>query len=178
MLYYLTNADPAYSDGVSFVGATNGRRRGEGHRRPTAWNGFRDTVDDPIFGWKVLLLLPSQSALPLLQYYLVDADPSSGDGFSFAGGMYSQEPGPYEEWQERGRIIEAYSLQGAKDAVKDPIFGLKMGENSQTGESGFRSVGCCLLSLTFRSFVTVFRSFIITFYVLFVTFSALVSLFQ
>ncbi|GAQ79010.1 hypothetical protein KFL_000220420 [Klebsormidium nitens] len=71
-------------------------------------------------------------------YYLVDADLSYGDGFSFAGGMYSQEPGPYEEWQERGKIVEAYALRGAKGEVKDPIFGLKMGENSQTGESGLR----------------------------------------
>lgn len=68
----------------------------------------------------------------------MDADLSYGDGFSFAGGMYSQEPGPYEEWQEKGKIVEAYALTGAKGEVKDPIFGLKMGENSQTGESGLR----------------------------------------
>lgn len=70
--------------------------------------------------------------------YLVDAEVQVGDGFYFAGGKYSNEPSPADEWFKSGKLVEAYPVSGTGKA-KDPIFGLAMGEASQTSEDLFRA---------------------------------------
>ncbi|KAF7825901.1 putative hydrolase isoform X1 [Senna tora] len=67
--------------------------------------------------------------------YLLDAPVSVGDGFSFSGGKYSDEPSPSDEWFKQGRMVKAHSILGTGEKAKDPIFGLTMGVGSQaTGE--------------------------------------------
>lgn len=69
---------------------------------------------------------------------LIDAPVSKGDGFSFAGGKYADEVGPAGVWEARGASILAYPTQGGVTKAKDPIFGLPMGEKSQTAGAEFR----------------------------------------
>ncbi|KAL2650456.1 hypothetical protein R1flu_018584 [Riccia fluitans] len=70
--------------------------------------------------------------------YLLDAPVSEGDGFSFSGGKYSNEVGRAEEWYAKGRIVKAYPVKGGLEKAKDPLFGLPMGEGSQTSDDFFR----------------------------------------
>ncbi|XP_047312979.1 cis-3-alkyl-4-alkyloxetan-2-one decarboxylase [Impatiens glandulifera] len=74
----------------------------------------------------------------LLQDYLLDAPVSFGDGFSFSGGKYSDEPNPADEWFNKGKIVKAYFVSGTGEEAKDPIFGLKMGSGSQASGDIFR----------------------------------------
>ncbi|XP_015579731.1 cis-3-alkyl-4-alkyloxetan-2-one decarboxylase isoform X2 [Ricinus communis] len=69
--------------------------------------------------------------------YLIDAPVSAGDGFSFSGGKYSDEPSPADEWFKEGKIVKAH-LVGSGEKAKDPIFGLKMGSGSQASDDLFR----------------------------------------
>ncbi|CAI0459528.1 unnamed protein product [Linum tenue] len=71
-------------------------------------------------------------------YYLIDAEESAGDGFSFSGGKYSGEPSPSDEWFKRGKMVKAHPVFGSKEKAQDPIFGLKMGSASQTSDDLFR----------------------------------------
>lgn len=68
----------------------------------------------------------------------MDAPVSVGDGFSFSGGKYSDEPSPADEWFEQGKIVKAHPVGGTGDKAKDPIFGLAMGGGSQTSSDLFR----------------------------------------
>ncbi|KAL3701205.1 hypothetical protein R1sor_019227 [Riccia sorocarpa] len=70
--------------------------------------------------------------------YLLDAPESEGDGFSFSGGKYSNEVGRADEWYAKGRIVKAYPVKGGLEKAKDPLFGLPMGEGSQTSDDFFR----------------------------------------
>ncbi|XP_021907245.1 uncharacterized protein LOC110821632 isoform X2 [Carica papaya] len=70
--------------------------------------------------------------------YLIDAPVSAGDGFSFSGGKYSDEPSPSDEWFKKGKIVKAHSVSGSGDKAKDPIFGLTMGAGSQASTDLFR----------------------------------------
>lgn len=70
--------------------------------------------------------------------YLLDAPVSEGDGFSFSGGKYSNEVGRADEWYSKGRIVKAYPVEGGLEKAKDPLFGLPMGEGSQTSDDFFR----------------------------------------
>jgi hypothetical protein len=70
--------------------------------------------------------------------YVVDAPVSQGDGFSFTGGKYSDEMGRAEEWYARGKIVNAYPVEGRLEKAKDPLFGLAMGEASQISSDSFR----------------------------------------
>ncbi|XP_027113396.1 uncharacterized protein [Coffea arabica] len=70
--------------------------------------------------------------------YYLDAPVSVGDGFSFSGGKYSDEPSPADEWFEQGKIVKAHPVGGTGDKAKDPIFGLAMGGGSQTSSDLFR----------------------------------------
>ncbi|CAM6113507.1 unnamed protein product [Calypogeia fissa] len=70
--------------------------------------------------------------------YLVDAPVSAGDGFSFSGGKYSDELGRGAEWYKSGRIAKAFPVEGGLEKAKDPVFGLPMGEASQTSNDFFR----------------------------------------
>ncbi|CAM6030941.1 unnamed protein product [Sphagnum balticum] len=70
--------------------------------------------------------------------YLVDAPVSQGDGFSFTGGKYSDEMGRADEWYARGKIVNAYPVEGRLEKAKDPLFGLAMGEASQISSDSFR----------------------------------------
>ncbi|XP_028752645.1 uncharacterized hydrolase YNR064C-like [Neltuma alba] len=70
--------------------------------------------------------------------YLLDAPVSVGDGFSFSGGKYSDEPSPSDEWFKQGRMVKAHSILGAGEKAKDPIFGLTMGTGSQATGDLFR----------------------------------------
>ncbi|CAN1346061.1 Cis-3-alkyl-4-alkyloxetan-2-one decarboxylase [Linum perenne] len=71
-------------------------------------------------------------------YYLIDAEESAGDGFSFSGGKYSGEPNPSDEWFKQGKMVKAHPVFGTKEKAQDPIFGLKMGSSSQTSDDVFR----------------------------------------
>ncbi|XP_037496084.1 uncharacterized protein LOC105643929 isoform X3 [Jatropha curcas] len=70
--------------------------------------------------------------------YLIDAPVSAGDGFSFSGGKYSDEPSPADEWFKQGKIVKAHPVMGSGGKAKDPIFGLKMGAGSQASDDVFR----------------------------------------
>ncbi|KAI9120008.1 hypothetical protein K1719_008977 [Acacia pycnantha] len=70
--------------------------------------------------------------------YLLDAPVQVGDGFSFSGGKYSEEPSPSDEWFKQGRTVKAHSILGAGEKAKDPIFGLTMGAGSQATGDLFR----------------------------------------
>ncbi|XP_031476248.1 uncharacterized protein LOC116247929 [Nymphaea colorata] len=70
--------------------------------------------------------------------YLIDAPVSIGDGFSFSGGKYSDEPSRSDEWFKKGKIVKAYSVKGSGVKAKDPIFGLTMGAASQASTDVFR----------------------------------------
>eukprot|EP00898_Chlorokybus_atmophyticus_P006091 jgi/Chlat1/6483/Chrsp45S06059 len=64
---------------------------------------------------------------------LVDAPVSAGDGFSFAGGKYSDQTGPFAEWAAKGRQVKTSygkAQSASKGGPKDPIFGLAMGSAS------------------------------------------------
>ncbi|XP_050206901.1 uncharacterized protein LOC126656381 [Mercurialis annua] len=69
--------------------------------------------------------------------YLIDAPVSAGDGFSFSGGKYSDEPSPADEWFKQGKFVKAHPVNSGEKA-KDPIFGLKMGSGSQSSNDVFR----------------------------------------
>lgn len=68
----------------------------------------------------------------------MDAPVSAGDGFSFVGGKYSNEVGPAEKWFARGKMINAYPVEGGIKKAQDPYFGLAMGEASQISDDYFR----------------------------------------
>ncbi|KAF6170043.1 hypothetical protein GIB67_042848 [Kingdonia uniflora] len=70
--------------------------------------------------------------------YLIDAPVSIGDGFSFSGGKYSDGPSQSDEWFRKGRIIKAHPVHGTGEKAKDPIFGLTMGNSSQSALDVFR----------------------------------------
>ncbi|XP_052188005.1 uncharacterized protein LOC127798465 isoform X2 [Diospyros lotus] len=70
--------------------------------------------------------------------YLLDAPVSVGDGFSFCGGKYSDEPSPADEWFKRGKLVEAHPVLDSGGKAKDPIFGLTMGGGSQAPDEFFR----------------------------------------
>ncbi|XP_021637637.2 uncharacterized protein LOC110633369 isoform X1 [Hevea brasiliensis] len=72
------------------------------------------------------------------QDYLIDAPVSAGDGFSFSGGKYSDEPSPADEWFKQGKMVKAHPVVGSGGKAKDPIFGLKMGASSQASDDVFR----------------------------------------
>lgn len=63
---------------------------------------------------------------------------SAGDGFSFSGGKYSDEPNPADEWFKKGKIVKAHPVGGTGEKAKDPIFGLAMGVGSQASSDLFR----------------------------------------
>ncbi|WCJ37266.1 alpha/beta-Hydrolases superfamily protein [Euphorbia peplus] len=70
--------------------------------------------------------------------YLIDAPVSPGDGFSFSGGKYSDEPTPADEWFKQGKMVKAHPVYGSGQKAKDPIFGLQMGSSSQVADDVFR----------------------------------------
>ncbi|KAL3517901.1 hypothetical protein ACH5RR_020490 [Cinchona calisaya] len=70
--------------------------------------------------------------------YYLDAPVSAGDGFSFSGGKYSDEPSPADEWFKQGKIVKAHTVGGTGEKAKDPIFGLTMGGGSQASADIFR----------------------------------------
>ncbi|KAH6810914.1 alpha/beta-Hydrolases superfamily protein [Perilla frutescens var. frutescens] len=70
--------------------------------------------------------------------YLLDAPVSVGDGFSFSGGKYSDEPSPADEWFKQGKIVKAHPVGGTGEKAKDPIFGLAMAGSSQASTDLFR----------------------------------------
>ncbi|KAG6418016.1 hypothetical protein SASPL_120214 [Salvia splendens] len=70
--------------------------------------------------------------------YLLDAPVSIGDGFSFSGGKYSDEPSPADEWFKQGKIVKAHPVGGTGEKAKDPIFGLAMAGSSQASTDLFR----------------------------------------
>ncbi|KAM0932188.1 putative haloalkane dehalogenase [Dioscorea sansibarensis] len=70
--------------------------------------------------------------------YLIDAPMSAGDGFSFTGGKYSDGPSRSEEWFAQGKFLKAHPLRSSRGKAKDPIFGLKMGAESQSSDDVFR----------------------------------------
>ncbi|KAG9446176.1 hypothetical protein H6P81_012304 [Aristolochia fimbriata] len=70
--------------------------------------------------------------------YLIDAPVSIGDGFSFSGGKYADEPSAADEWLSRGKIVKAHIVGGTGEKAKDPIFGLTMGRSSQAAADTFR----------------------------------------
>ncbi|XP_050252368.1 uncharacterized protein LOC126698908 isoform X1 [Quercus robur] len=72
------------------------------------------------------------------QDYLIDAPESVGDGFSFSGGKYSDEPSQSDEWFKKGKMVRAHGVAGSGEKAKDPIFGLTMGVSSQTSADVFR----------------------------------------
>ncbi|KAL3828964.1 hypothetical protein ACJIZ3_017766 [Penstemon smallii] len=63
---------------------------------------------------------------------------SIGDGFSFSGGKYSDEPSPADEWFKQGKIVKAHIVGGTGEKAKDPIFGLAMSGSSQSSTDLFR----------------------------------------
>ncbi|KAL6616615.1 hypothetical protein ACP70R_038885 [Stipagrostis hirtigluma subsp. patula] len=71
-------------------------------------------------------------------YYLIDAEESIGDGFSFSGGKYGEGPSKSDEWFAQGRMVNAYPVYGNKGKAKDPFFGLTMGSGSQPSDDLFR----------------------------------------
>uniref|UniRef100_A0A2P2KCW0 Haloalkane dehalogenase 2 isoform X2 n=1 Tax=Rhizophora mucronata TaxID=61149 RepID=A0A2P2KCW0_RHIMU len=96
------------------------------HLKPSAPNSRRTP-----------LRLASRSNGRQDDYYLIDAPSSVGDGFSFSGGKYSDEPSPSDEWFKQGKIVKAHPVSSGEKA-KDPIFGLKMGPGSQASDDFFR----------------------------------------
>ncbi|XP_011080549.1 uncharacterized protein LOC105163785 [Sesamum indicum] len=70
--------------------------------------------------------------------YFLDAPVSVGDGFSFSGGKYSDEPSPADEWFKQGKIVKAHPVGGTGEKAKDPIFGLAMAGSSQASTDLFR----------------------------------------
>ncbi|XP_057965792.1 uncharacterized protein LOC131156267 isoform X2 [Malania oleifera] len=70
--------------------------------------------------------------------YLLDAPISVGDGFSFSGGKYSDEPSRADEWFKQGKMVKAHPVLGSGENAKDPIFGLAMGAGSQAPADVFR----------------------------------------
>ncbi|XP_055812934.1 uncharacterized protein LOC129882584 isoform X2 [Solanum dulcamara] len=70
--------------------------------------------------------------------YLLDAPVSVGDGFSFSGGKYSDDPSPADEWFNQGKFVKAHPVSGTGEKAKDPIFGLTMGGSSQASSDLFR----------------------------------------
>eukprot|EP00897_Mesotaenium_endlicherianum_P004064 jgi/Mesen1/3686/ME000202S02771 len=70
--------------------------------------------------------------------YLIDAPVSQGDGFSFTGGKYSDEAGPAEAWEARGRYVSAYPVEGGLQKAVDPVFNLPMGHASQTSGDKYK----------------------------------------
>nr|GMD28057.1 epoxide hydrolase 3 isoform X1 [Ipomoea batatas] len=54
--------------------------------------------------WKLSRFLCRSSSDGNEDYFL-DAPVSVGDGFSFSGGKYSDEPSPADEWFKQGRIV-------------------------------------------------------------------------
>ncbi|KAL8055762.1 hypothetical protein ABFX02_04G076800 [Erythranthe guttata] len=70
--------------------------------------------------------------------YLLDAPVSVGDGFSFSGGKYSDEPSPADEWFKQGKYVKAHPVGGTGEKAKDPIFGLVMAGSSQSSTDLFR----------------------------------------
>ncbi|KAL1293365.1 hypothetical protein AAHE18_19G067400 [Arachis hypogaea] len=104
----------------------------------------------PFLAKRFLSLVPFPSRNPLLKFnstsndstpdqdYLLDAPESVGDGFSFSGGKYSDEPSPSDEWFKQGKMVKAYSSSGSGEKAKDPIFGLTMGAGSQASSDFFR----------------------------------------
>ncbi|PIN17485.1 hypothetical protein CDL12_09863 [Handroanthus impetiginosus] len=51
-------------------------------------------------------LLTCRSSSDQNEDYLLDAPVSAGDGFSFSGGKYSDEPSPADEWFKQGKIMK------------------------------------------------------------------------
>ncbi|KAL1558712.1 cis-3-alkyl-4-alkyloxetan-2-one decarboxylase [Salvia divinorum] len=90
--------------------------------------------------------IPRKRNLPLIcrsnsdsdEDYLLDAPVSIGDGFSFSGGKYSDEPSPADEWFKQGKIVKAHPVGGTGEKAKDPIFGLAMAGSSQASTDLFR----------------------------------------
>ncbi|GAA0156577.1 hypothetical protein Leryth_014331 [Lithospermum erythrorhizon] len=66
------------------------------------------------------------------------APAEAGDGFSFSGGKYSDEPSPADEWLKKGKYVKAHAVSGTGESAKDPFFGLKMGGGSQASSELFR----------------------------------------
>ncbi|CAA0833543.1 alpha/beta-Hydrolases superfamily protein [Striga hermonthica] len=83
-------------------------------------------------------LLISRSSNDSDEDYLLDAPESIGDGFSFSGGKYSDQPSPAEEWFKQGKIVKAHPVGGSGEKAKDPIFGLAMAGSSQASSDLFR----------------------------------------
>ncbi|OQU88110.1 hypothetical protein SORBI_3003G403800 [Sorghum bicolor] len=80
-----------------------------------------------------------RAALPKDEdYYLIDAEESIGDGFSFSGGKYGEGPSKSDEWFAQGKMVNAYQIYGDKGKAKDPFFGLTMGSESQSSDDVFR----------------------------------------
>ncbi|XP_066313183.1 uncharacterized protein [Miscanthus floridulus] len=80
-----------------------------------------------------------RAALPKDEdYYLIDAEESIGDGFSFSGGKYGDGPSKSDEWFAQGKMVNAYPVYGDKGKAKDPFFGLTMGSGSQSSDDVFR----------------------------------------
>ncbi|XP_047938772.1 cis-3-alkyl-4-alkyloxetan-2-one decarboxylase [Salvia hispanica] len=90
--------------------------------------------------------IPRKRNLPLIcrsnsdsdEDYLLDAPVSIGDGFSFSGGKYSDEPSPADAWFKQGKIVKAHPVGGTGEKAKDPIFGLAMAGSSQSSTDLFR----------------------------------------
>ncbi|KAL8531404.1 hypothetical protein ACS0TY_008134 [Phlomoides rotata] len=83
-------------------------------------------------------LIPRRSSNDPNEDYLLDAPVSVGDGFSFSGGKYSDEPSPADEWLKQGKFVKAHPVGGTGEKAKDPIFGLAMGASSQASTDLFR----------------------------------------
>ncbi|XP_022875198.1 epoxide hydrolase 3 isoform X2 [Olea europaea var. sylvestris] len=92
----------------------------------------------PFFTSKKLHRFCCQSSSNSDEDYLLDAPVSVGDGFSFSGGKYSDEPSPADEWFKQGMIMKAHPVGGTGEKAKDPIFGLAMGGSSQATSDLFR----------------------------------------
>ncbi|KAL0389220.1 UNVERIFIED_CONTAM: Haloalkane dehalogenase [Sesamum calycinum] len=86
---------------------------------------------------KIFLRTCRSSSEPNEDYFL-DAPVSVGDGFSFSGGKYSDEPSPADEWFKQGKIVKAHPVGGTGEKAKDPIFGLAMAGSSQASTDLFR----------------------------------------
>ncbi|KAL8549161.1 hypothetical protein ACS0TY_008136 [Phlomoides rotata] len=82
--------------------------------------------------------IPRRSSNDPNEDYLLDAPVSVGDGFSFSGGKYSDEPSPADEWLKQGKFVKAHPVGGTGEKAKDPIFGLAMGASSQASTDLFR----------------------------------------
>ncbi|XP_018633460.1 uncharacterized protein [Nicotiana tomentosiformis] len=89
-------------------------------------------------GRKKLLRFRCRSSSDNNDEYLLDAPVSVGDGFSFSGGKYSDEPSPADEWFKKGKFVKAHPVSGTGEKAKDPLFGLTMGGGSQASTDLFR----------------------------------------